>query len=453
MNILVIDMTHGGALIASEYSKIEDYNVFALDIYKTLSQEKKALLIEKGIEFVGVEFLDKIENNSNIETGLNNEFLVIAPVHCNIESKVHMTHHEAVKILLEDKINVPIIEVTGVKGKTSVLWMLKEIFKDLNPLILSSLGVEIIENGKSTILKRDISITPASIIDSLEIAKDYNIGICLFETSLGGTGLADVGVLTNIAENYPIASGEKTASHAKTQIFKNDIIVCDFDAYNQYYSHIDKNINTFGINPNATVNASKINYSLDKTTFEISVNDLKTKKGAVLNASFNIKTFAPAKHHVLNVICAVCAALSLDTPINQIIDGLKDFEGVEGRTSIKNHENIKIIEEINPGINVTAIKKSVGMIENSESPTVVFGGKYGVTCEEIDEKSTAEFFNKMDEKIKLILIDELGKNVSTLIKRKFKYTDLNNAIEEAVQMNSKMILLIYRSNFSDISRR
>ena len=51
MNILIIDMTHGGALIASEFAKIIDYNVFALDIYETLSPEKKEFLIENGIEF------------------------------------------------------------------------------------------------------------------------------------------------------------------------------------------------------------------------------------------------------------------------------------------------------------------------------------------------------------------------------------------------------------------
>ena len=452
MNVLIIDMTHGGALIASEFSKMDNYNVFALDIYKTLSDKKKALLVKKGIEFVGEEFLDEISDN-NIESDLNDEFLVVAPIHCNIQSKVDMTHHEAIKLLLKNRINVPVIEVTGVKGKTSVVWMLKEIFKDLNPLILSSLGIEIIENGENTILKRNISITPASILKAWELAKDYHIGICLFETSLGGTGLADVGVITNIAENYPIASGKKTASHAKSQIFKSRLIVCDFDSFNRYYFNINANVNTFGINSNATVSASKINYSLDKTTSKINVNDLKTKSGEVLNTSFEIETFAPAEHHLMNALCAICTSLSLNTPINQIIEGIKRFKGVDGRTSVRDYGDAQVIEEINPGINVTAIKKSVQMIEDYKSPAVIFGGKYGVTCEEIDEEAAAEFFNKMDEKIKLLLVDELGKNISTQIKRKFKYTDFNNAIEEAVRMNSNMILLIYRSNFSDISKR
>ncbi len=166
MNALIIDMTHGGALIASEFSKLDKFNVFALDIYNTLSEKKRSLLARKGIKFVNREFLERINVNSSIEKYLDDDFLIIAPIHCNINSKVHMTHHEAIKFLLENKINVPIIEITGVKGKTSVVWMLKEIFKNCNPLILSSLGVEAIENGKSKILKQDISITPANIIKS-----------------------------------------------------------------------------------------------------------------------------------------------------------------------------------------------------------------------------------------------------------------------------------------------
>ncbi|MGZ7043267.1 MAG: coenzyme F430 synthase [Methanobacterium sp.] len=453
MNVLIVDMTHGGALIATEFSKIKDYNVFALDIYNTLSEEKKAILTEYGIKFVEKDFLNEKYINNELKTDFKDNFKVIAPIHSNIESDVYMTHHEAVNFLLKNKVDIPFIEVTGVKGKTSVVWMLKEIFKDLNPLILSSLGVEVIENGESTFLKREISITPASIIEAWKLSKSYNIGMGIFETSLGGTGLADVGIITNIAENYSIASGKKTASQAKAQIFNNKLIVCDYDDYNEYYSHINANVNTFGINPNATVSVSQIDYGLNKTTFKVNAKALKTKNGHILNTTFDIETFAPAEYHVLNALCAITASLSMNTPLKHIIRGLKRFKGIQGRTSIREYKNTKIIEEINPGINVTAIKKSVQMMENSKSSAVIFGGKYGITCEEIDEETTAEFLNKLNENILLFLVDELGENIKSLIKRKYKYTDFNNAIYNAIKMNSKIILLIYRSNYSDISKR
>ncbi len=448
MNMLIVDMTHGGKLIASEFSKLDDFNVFALDIYNTLSEKEKLSLEKKGIELISKSFLDGINHKNP-----GDNFWIIAPVHCNIESEIHMTHHEAVEFLMKDNINVPIIEVTGVKGKTSVVWMLKEIFKDSNPLILSSLGVEAIEDRKSNILKRDISITPASIMEAWQLAKDYEIGICIFETSLGGTGLADVGILTNIAENYTIASGKKTASQAKAQIFKSKLVACDFNSLNYFYPDLHKNTCTFGINNKANVHASNIKFGLDETSFNVEVNDLKTIDGDILNTSFDISTFAPAEHHLNNILSAICTALALKAPINQIKLGLKNFRGIEGRTSIKMYKGSKIIEEINPGINVTTIKKSVKMIEGKKNPTVIFGGKYGVTCEEIDEDSTVEFFNSMSNEVQLILVDELGRNIKNRIKRKYKYTNFNNAIDEAARMNSKVILLIYRSNFSDINRR
>lgn len=453
MKTLIIDMTHGGVLIASEFSKLPDCNVFALDIYNTLKEEEKNNLKEKGIKLVEEDFLEKINDINARETSQNDNFLVIAPVHCNIKTKVHMTHHEAVKFLLKDKINVPIVEVTGVKGKTSIVWMLKEIFKDLNPLVLSSLGVEVFKNGASNLLKQNISITPASIIEAWQLAENYDFGICIFETSLGGTGLADVGVLTNIAENYSIASGVKTASQAKAQMFKSKITVCDYDSFNQYYSDFTGKINTFSISANSNVKASKINFRLDKTSFNVNARDIKTIDGIIKNSEFEIKTFAPAKHHLKNVLCAICVALTLNTPINQVISGLKKFKGIKGRTSIKNHKGNIIIEEINPGINVTTIKKSVKMIEKFKDPLVIFGGKYGVTCEEIDEPATIKVFNEMNNEIKLILVDELGKNIKKHIKRKYEYCSLNNALDNAVEMDSKIILLIYRSNFSDLKKR
>lgn len=480
MNVLIVDMTHGGILIASEFSKLPDYNVFALDIYKTLQEDEKISLHQKGIKFVDETFLSEV--NSKINT-FDNDFLVVAPIHCNIETKVHMTHHEAIEFLLKDKINVPVIEVTGVKGKTSVVWMLKEIFKDLNPLVLSSLGAEVLENGKNILLKQNISITPASIIESwqlanlrfaatkqslrnevsrsktdglesfVQLAKENDVGTCIFETSLGGTGLADVGVLTNIAEDYSIASGGKSASIAKAQIFNSKSVVCDFDSFNQFYSNFYEKVNTFGINNKANVSASKIKFDLFKTTFKAKIENLKTHDGNIINTEFDVETFAPAEHHLNNVLCAICASLTLNTPVNQIKKGLKHFKGIKGRTSIRNYKGSTIIEEINPGINVTAIKKAVGMIANYENPTLIFGGKYGVTCEEIDEDATVEFFNTLNEDIHLILVDELGKNIKSDIKRENMYiADLNNAIEDKIH-SSKLILLIYRSNFSDLNRR
>ncbi|AEG17360.1 coenzyme F430 synthase [Methanobacterium paludis] len=529
MKVLVVDMTHGGTIIASEFSKLPGFEVFALDIYKTLKEKDSKRLMKNGVKLVEEDFLEELmesnersgENeqscgdeqswgNESDKIDLTEVLTVVSPVHCDLESKIggdngrlmqgnikRMTHHEAVGFLLKNRIDVPVIEITGVKGKTSVVWMLKEIFKDSNPLVLSSLGVEILKNEKGDLkhhfLKKNISITPASILESFNLVCNENphkngvgcenanclkdVGICIFETSLGGTGLADVGILTNIAEDYPIANRTRKASQAKAQIFKSKMVVCDFDSFISIYrpvsSNYDSNLkthpfnlnlkehsnlvektNTFGLEDGANVKAFDINLGLYETTFQVEVKNLKTGAGKILNTSFEISTFAPAPYHVQNVLSVICACLTIETPIETIKLGLKNFRGLKGRTSIKKYKGSVILEEINPGLNVTALKKAVDMVKDVDDVGVIFGGKYGVTCEEIDESTAANVLNKIGDVTPLMLVDELGNNIKNIIKRNFGYiVNLNDAIDHAVDMGCRNILVIYRSNFSDTKKR
>ncbi|MGB9201045.1 hypothetical protein [Methanobacterium sp.] len=103
---------------------------------------------------------------------------------------------------------------------------------------------------------------------------------------------------------------------------------------------------------------------------------------------------------------------------------------------------------------MTSVKKAISMVENMENVGVIFGGKYGVTCEEIDEKSVSDVLDEIDEDIPLILIDKLGANVKNILKRNSIYSnDLDDAMENVVDNNLENVLLIYRSNFSDLKNR
>lgn len=440
-NILIVDMTHGGVKLAIEFSKLGLFNVYAWDIYHTLNQEQKEYLSENSIKLVDKNFIKQ------------NNLKVVAPVHSKLEFPVDMTHHEAVQFLMKKRINVPIIEVTGVKGKTSVVYMLREIFKDYKPLTLSSLGVEVEDEGKWKLLKRDISITPANIITAWEMGQKYNPGIFIVETSLGGTGLGRIGILTNIAEDYSIAAGSKTASQAKVQIFKDKLAVTDFESSNKFYSKFKEKTNTFSLNE-GNVKASHINYGLKETTFHVNVKELKTISGKIINDQFQIETFAPALYHVENALSVICASLTCGISVNTIISGLNNFHGLKGRTSLKEVDDYIIIEEINPGINVTTVKRAVDMVKELPKSTVIFGGKYGVTCEEINEKSVSIVLNKIHEDVGLILIDELGAALKEKVKRKFIYIDdITQAVDYAHKNNYQHILLIYRSNFTDLIHR
>jgi len=596
MDVLVVDLTHGGVKIAVEMEKLGDFdNIWGYDIYNTLKKDDKQLLKSYNIKVLdsynkvdsyNKELSNSITDNEFLlfENFLNNldskELLIINPVHSpfnlyslfNLDSNIvynsdfninysynglnikEITHHEAVKLILKNwkektKIeDIPIIEVTGVKGKTSVVAMLKEIMIAKNPLVLSSLGAFYYKDNKKISLKKNISITPASILETIDLAKnnnnsknnssnnnsknnssnnnsknndnskynEFSYNSAIFESSLGVTGLGDIGVLTNIVENYSIAKNTSNAKEAKQQVFNCDIVVIDKETLEKYYfdklnsfnsEELENKINTFSFNDkNSNVSINKVNYGLNSTFIDISYKNIKTKSGEFINGSFDFETFAPGQHHVSNVLATVTVALSLNLHEDIIKKGLANFKGIKGRTSLKVKDGFVIIEEINPGINTKAIESSIKMIKNLEDYTIILGGKYGVTCEEINEDKVAilldEFIDKYNfidnfkdssidnskssfknnsvdsskssfknnsvdsskssfknnglekEKIfDLILTDDLGSSISKIMKNQVKY--IKNPIEaqNLAISNNKNVLFIYRSNYSQINKR
>lgn len=213
MNNLVIDLTHGGVKIAISLAK-KGNNVLAHDIYNTLSTIDAKMLDVYDIKLIQLEDLSDFKGDMRI----------IYPIHlplthdeirsCNPKlNYTFTTHHEIIKEILDDWGNdIPKIEITGVKGKTSSAFMLKEILIDENPLILSSLGALLYENKQEITLKKNISITPANIKETIDLAYKIANPICqiaegtvksenlrkyssaIFECSLGATGIGDVGL-------------------------------------------------------------------------------------------------------------------------------------------------------------------------------------------------------------------------------------------------------------------
>lgn len=464
---LIIDLTHGGVKIACEIAKKGLFEkVYTYDIYKTLKENDLNLLKHYHVE-----------NISNLKD-LKGNILIISPIHLpltqeeiiseidsNENNYKFLNHHEGVRLLLDEFENVLKIEVTGVKGKTSSVFMLNEIFKTKDTLILSSLGAYLFKNNREILLKKNISITPASILETIslankminpkceiiprEIVTDY-YKIAIFESSLGVTGIGDVGLLTNIVENYKIAKGKKDAREAKSQIFNCKIVTIEKETLDVYYPDENiKKINTFSLNDTkANLYLKEIDYGFDKTHLKVEYSNLKTMENIEISGNLELSVFALGEHHIQNVLGVISTALSLNASHEMIINGLNNFKGIKGRSSIKKLENSYIIEEINPGINVESIKKSIAMLEKFEDFSIVIGGKYGVSCEEIDEFELAKYLDTLT-KYEIILTDELGKGVLDKMNKKLEYiSDYSKALE-----NKKNILFIYRSNYSELSKR
>ena len=472
MNNLVIDLTHGGVKIAISLAK-KGRNVLAYDIYNTLKSIDAKMLAVYDVDLIQLSDLADFKGDMN----------VIYPVHLPLTKEeirsynpdlnyTFQTHHEAVFDLLNDwGGDIPKVEVTGVKGKTSFVFMLKEILIDKNPLILSSLGSLLYENGKEFVLKRDISITPANIKETIDLAykianpicqiaegvvKSENLrkyGSAIFESSLGVTGIGDVGVLLNIVEDYPIAKGNSCASEAKKQVFRCKTVACQKEAFDKYYSNVNHDhVNTFSLtDSSANLYLIDVNYSLDETDISITYRDVKTVNDNVVSGEINLKTFAPGRHHVSNVLGVVLTALSLEIPQDKITGKIKNYSGISGRTTKKQIGESIIIEEINPGINTKAIEESINMVKNLDDYLIAIGGDYGITCEEIDEDKASEFLDTLESEI--ILTGDVGIAISQKMSKKCNVVENYQDVYDIAIQNKKNLLFIYRSDYRKLSQR
>ena len=547
MNAFLVDLTHGGVKISSELAKSGEYeNVFAYDLYGTLKEEDENFLKACGVRVLkdrddfkeAIESYSTFLNNKKHESdgpnlNINKEFsektpnylekdLIINPIHSplNISNLLDeasedlkldineknqfsnsfeiLSHHSATKLVLSSwsekakKENVDCIEITGVKGKTSVAYMLKEIMleNEKDTLLLSSLGAHLFKNDlnkgelEDIVLMKNISITPANIINTIQYANNINpkhsheesfedllnYDVSIFENSLGVCGLGDVGVLTNIVENYTIARGSSNAREAKKQVFNCPMVVIEEETLKEHYPKESEifsgRINTFSIyDSSSNVFAQSIDYNLNQSKIKVRYHDLKVLGNEELkNGEIIIKTFAPGRHHVLNALTALTVALTLGIDDEAIQKGLENFNGIEGRTHLTKMGDSIIIEEINPGINTKAIESSIGMIRNIEDYHIIIGGRYGITCEEIDEDKLSDFLNAYmmeNPDVNLILTDELGLSIKKKLDKlnntgknqTIKYIESYEEAQNKAIMENKNILFIYRSNYSQISKR
>ena len=550
MNVFLVDLTHGGVKISSELAKSGNYeNVYAYDLYNTLKSEDEDLLITYDVNIIKDldSFKNQLKLNSIKRIGeiTEEKDLIINPIHSSLNIRELLVeiadlidsnkdsvlnqydiinHHQATELVLSlwkeetTNQNIKTIEITGVKGKTSVSFLLKEIFLENNKdtLLLSSLGAYLFRRNNDAeqklILQKDISITPANIINTIQLAKkianpkcstfpicdknldlderieekeileefnenpytDLNYEMAIFENSLGICGLADIGILTNLVENYSIAKGQSDAREAKRQVFKSPSVVIKYETLNEFYEdekeEFKDRINSFSLNDSdANVYCESMDYDIDNTHAKVIYHDLRTIDGRVINGKLNIGCFAPGPHHILNVLATSTTALALGIDEETIQNALSKFKGIDGRTNVREidaENGLRIIEEINPGINTKAIESSINMIKDIDNYYIIIGGKYGVTCEEIDEDKLSKFLHEYlthNPNTNLILTDELGKSLENKIsslngeeeENRFKMEfieDYQEAQNIAID-NNKNILFIYRSNYSQVSKR
>ncbi|MDR3292311.1 MAG: coenzyme F430 synthase, partial [Methanobrevibacter sp.] len=88
MDVLVVDLTHGGVIIAIKLAELNYFNnIYAYDLYRTLKNQDKRKLLRNNIILIN----DINELNKN-----NNELLISYPVHSPLKpNKIRekINHH------------------------------------------------------------------------------------------------------------------------------------------------------------------------------------------------------------------------------------------------------------------------------------------------------------------------------------------------------------------------
>lgn len=430
-NILISDANHGGLILLEEYYKFTKNNLFFYDIYNKLSIEEKKEYTERfNVTFLSLEEI-KVDEDS---------FVKINPIHMPPIIGTDFTHHEFVGYLLSKRnFSFKIIQVTGVKGKTTVTSLVKDILSDYNTLVLTSNSLVY----NDCVLLDYLSIAPSSIITAINKAEEEgvldSIDFCVFEVSLGVVPGYDLGVLTNIVEDYPIAKNSGSASVAKRSVFSSNLTLCDLGAFEDFYFGLDA-VTLSLDNSDADIFASDIKYGIENTEFTLNYFDKK----------FNIKHFALSDFYINNLLFAISVGLLLNIDENVIISNLEKSNSVKGRNSYKKIDDKIIIEDINPGLNTTSIRKCVENLEKfNEEYLIIIGGDYGITCEEIDEEKLVKYLESIQDK-KIIFTGKLGENLEKKMKEDYPVIPLlNDVMKYSLKENrEKLIQVIYRSEYN-----
>jgi hypothetical protein len=349
MKVLVLDLTHGGDVLALTY-RARGEEVTAVDVYGTAEQYMVDHLRNEGIEVVRTTPSKKYD-------------LAVVPIHCpdhylgraKYEQKI--TFHRAVGELAH--FNFPTIEVTGTKAKTSACHAIAHILrkKGEKVLLLTSQGLYSV--GETTeLLEREASISPATILRLSFMEGGWTRGV--FECNLGGTGLADIGVVTTASgDNYPIAAGTRRAVDGIIQMVKSTkgTLVLRHPEINMWKVFIPKSTQVIEFGE-----FGDINISFDKgMKFGNKPKCWCNVKKGDLPFTMPATYLAPSYKTAVSAAAGVASAIGLAP--KKITDMLTDFEGIPGRGELTRAGEGWLVRDRNPSVTSNSIDWNIKVIE------------------------------------------------------------------------------------------
>lgn len=474
--LAVLDLTHGGIPIAIKLAALGN-DVSGVDVYGTVDQVLLGELEEKyGICC------------SKAPLPLSEFDLLVAPVHLDpaysmlaearSEGKTVLSHHEAVGKILQDDpelSDIRIVEITGVKAKTSTASLLADMLSRRFEVVLhTSRGLEAWKEGVPFLIHRGLSITPGSILTAIE--KSLEAGIrpefFIFEISIGGTGTADLGILTTLSPDYGIANNTSLASAAKLQLILNakpgSILLLNAGAEkaleaakgsqakvltfkDPFYadSHVKMSeVPDFVLETEA--GTAKLSAAQDSSaaqessiTPELSaapepstpsepsitpessgstLHFLRRREelfSASLSPGYNSSAYRTA------FVAASAAALELGVERKAVVSVLEEFRGLSGRMQEKELNGVALIDNSNSGMDIISAEKALEYAllkkkdEKKRSIILVLGEEASQVCEGLPPVSVQGFVEKFGTKCRHIIL--VGERMTAVTAKNASY--------------------------------
>lgn len=340
MRVLVLDLTHGGEVLALAYARRGD-DVTAVDVYGTARPSLVSALEAEGIE---------VRRDAPAE-----DFdLGTAPVHCpdahfgRARCSTRTTHHQAVGGLA--RFPFPVVEVTGTRGKTSTCHILARILADRGRrvLLLTSGGLRLVERDRTAVLEERVSIAPPTLLRLAEGEHGADIGV--FEVSLGGTGVGAVSVVTTLAGDYPIAARTRRAFDGKVQMARlaRGTFVHPYEERAVWAPHVDPSTELVSFGRGGEVEASLPRVDLrEGSTLHLRYGEER--------AEVKLRPGYLAPSYLTAFGAAAASARALGVPLEAVAGTLERFEGTPGRGEVRAEDGRITVRERNPGVSAEAI--------------------------------------------------------------------------------------------------
>ncbi|ADE36909.1 coenzyme F430 synthase [Methanohalophilus mahii] len=371
-HFIVLDLNHGGLLISSKLAG-HGYRVTAVDVYGTLPKEAFSDL-PAGIEVVSKPPLPA--KNAIIVTPVHLDPAYPVLEKARTQGNTIYSHHAITgQILREEGIfdQAKVIEITGVKAKTSTVTLLARILALKEKVILhTTRGIEYLSENQHIMLHKGLSITPASILEVINIVKGQEIdpSVYVLEESLGTTGIGEIGIFTTLTPDYRIASNSKWASEAKMQIMSHLVVIMNHQDTRLIENNRNTEIITFASDNQKADLISRIsgeNISI--------ISDGKTIE-CKLQHGYNPEEYAIA------FAASACAGLQAGADPDDIRKTFEEFRGIEGRMRLTKFRQRRLIDNSSSGLNIDSARSAIEMgLDKSAKNVLIIGEHAAQVCE------------------------------------------------------------------------